>query len=176
VVTAPPYACRVPSAGPPRPAPVVETECRPDLAMPAGVGLFRMGLLRNRSQAQKSRRHEPAGAPSPSPRPDAPRATDGQMTCRRRANIFRSGRAPPSPPMKSIIMWRAIFMCQSAAQSNFACRPSGVVASIAHIWSTNSYARSRNGLCNFANRACSIASGIAATAADSSALFSLHSP
>src|ERR1700683_462432 len=36
MVTAPPYASGVSSAGPPRPAPVVQTKRRPDLAMLAG--------------------------------------------------------------------------------------------------------------------------------------------
>jgi hypothetical protein len=37
MVAAPPDASGVSSARPPGPAPVVETECRPDLAMPSGM-------------------------------------------------------------------------------------------------------------------------------------------
>jgi hypothetical protein len=91
VVTAPPYASRrIISGAAPRPAPVVETECRPDLAMPAGMvcserstrpcvirsistdypqGRFSgcvsvcMGLLRNRSQTRRTRRSAPTNQP-----------------------------------------------------------------------------------------------------------------
>jgi hypothetical protein len=85
-VTAPPCASGVYQRGRPGPAPVVETECRPDLAMPSGMvcsersagacvirsistaypqGRFpgcvsvRMDLLRNRSQARNIRRPAP---------------------------------------------------------------------------------------------------------------------